>query len=192
MTALVVRKIAWEFDDSVPFMWQPKNPSFGLFCNAFTFIAVPFERYIVSAVRKAQDKLSEDRYRVKHFRATSHHVAALAQAVAETFDRVVPFEDRGASTRELMSKGLMTRELKYRLPWKQGRRDEGPPSIFQDVPSNQLAKMVWRLWLSQTPYHDPADQPLPEWADTWMAEYDRGTDMTRFFGSFGPPDTAEG
>ncbi len=130
-------------------------------------------------------------YRVKHFRATSRHVAALAQAVAETFDRVVPFEDRGASTRELMSKGLMTRELKYRLPWKRGRRDEGPPSIFQDVPSNQLAKMVWRLWLSQTPYHDPADQPLPEWADTWMAEYDRGTDMTRFFGSFGPPDTAE-
>jgi len=311
MTDLVVRKIAWEFDDSVPFMWQPKNPSFGLFCNAFTFIAVPFERYIVSAVREAQDKLSEDPevaseadaflrqeaqhaaahrkhmialtqrypelercyedacsaydklideqsiefhaayianleatftplfkvmldnrdalfgggdrrvaslmmwhfveeiehrssglllsrhinpnpwYRVKHFRATSRHVAALAQAVAETFDRVVPFEDRGASTRELMSKGLMTRELKYRLPWKQGRRDEGPPSIFQDVPSNQLAKMVWRLWLSQTPYHDPADQPLPEWADTWMAEYDRGTDMTRFFGSFGPPDTAE-
>ena len=46
----------------------------------------------------------------------------------------MPFEDRGASTRELMSKGLMTRELKYRLPWKQGRRDEGPPSIFQDVP----------------------------------------------------------
>ena len=30
---------------------------FGLFCNAFTLIAVPFERYIVNAVRKAQDKL---------------------------------------------------------------------------------------------------------------------------------------
>ena len=42
--------------------------------------------------------------------------------------------------------------------------------------------MVWRLWLSQTPYHDPADQPLPDWADTWMREYDRGTDMTAFAG----------
>src|SRR6478609_609452 len=110
MTDLVVRKIAWEFDDSVPFMWQPKNPSFGLFCNAFTFIAVPFERYIVSAVRKAQDKLSEDPEVaseadafLRQEAATSRHVAALAQAVAETFDRVVPFEDRGASTRELMS-----------------------------------------------------------------------------------------
>ena len=45
MTKLVVRKIPWEFDASVPFMWQPVNPNFGLFCNAFTFIAVPFERY---------------------------------------------------------------------------------------------------------------------------------------------------
>ena len=28
MTDLVVRKIAWEFDGSVPFLWQPANPSF--------------------------------------------------------------------------------------------------------------------------------------------------------------------
>ena len=48
MTKLVVRKIPWEFDASVPFMWQPANPNFGLFCNAFTFIAVPFERYIAN------------------------------------------------------------------------------------------------------------------------------------------------
>lgn len=309
MTDLVIRKIPWDFDGSVPFMWQPNNPSFGLFCNAFTFIAVPFERYIVSAVRKAATKLDEDPdvaseaeaflrqeaqhaaahrkhmvalttrypalekcyedacnaydklidqesiefhaayianleatftplfkvmldnrvalfgggdrrvaslmmwhfveeiehrssglmlcrhinpnpwYRVKHFRATSRHVGTLAQAVAETFDKVVPFEDRGASTKELMSKGLMTRELKYRLPGRRRRRGDGPPSIFGDVPSRQLAAMVWRLWLSQTPYHDPADQPLPDWADIWMREYDRGTDMTTFFGA--PPSPSE-
>ena len=90
MTDLVVRKIAWEFDDSVPFMWQPKNPNFGLFCNAFTFIAVPFERYIVSAVRKAQDKLSEDpevaseadaflRQEAQHAAAHRKHMIALTQ-----------------------------------------------------------------------------------------------------------------
>ena len=304
MTDLVVRKIPWEFDATVPFNWQPANPDFGLFCNAFTFIAVPFERYIVSAVRKAAGQAergpagrrggrrvpaaggaarrstsqAHDRawssaipnsssatkmparpttscstssrsnstrptsrtsrrrsrrcsksfwttgthcsaegdrrvaslmmwhfveeiehrssglmlcrhvnpspwYRVKHFGATSRHVGALAQTVAETFDRVIPFEDRGASARELMSSGLMTREFKYRTPGGRRRRGNGPPSIFQAVPTIQLVKMVWRLTLSQTPYHDPADQPLPEWADTWMREYDRGTDMTTFFGS---------
>jgi len=29
MTELVVCKIPWEFDASVPVMWQPRNPSFG-------------------------------------------------------------------------------------------------------------------------------------------------------------------
>jgi len=38
------------------------------------------------------------------------------------------------------------------------------------------------LALSQTPHHDPVEQPLPDWAATWMQEYDRGTDMTSFVG----------
>jgi hypothetical protein len=29
VTDLVVRRITWEFDDSVSFMWQSKNPNFG-------------------------------------------------------------------------------------------------------------------------------------------------------------------
>ena len=52
MTDLVVRKIAWDFDASVPFLWQPANPNFGLFCNFFTFFAVPFEKYIIGSLRQ--------------------------------------------------------------------------------------------------------------------------------------------
>jgi hypothetical protein len=131
VTDLVVRKIPWEFDASVPFMWQPANPHFGLACNAFTFIAVAFERYIVLALRQAQDKLNED-----------PDVAAEAE--------------------------LFLRPL------------------FHAVPTSQLLTTVWRLMLTQTPHYDPADQPLPGWADTWMREYKRGSDMTTFYGT--PPD----
>ena len=72
---------------------------------------------------------------------------------------------------------------------------DGPDTVARPrcstrVPTGHLAKMVWRLALSQTPNHDPADQPLPEWADTWMREYDRGTDMTAFFGA--PPTAGNG
>jgi hypothetical protein len=55
--------------------------------------------------------------------------------------------------------------------------------LFNAVPTRELTKMVWRLALSQAPNHDPGDQPLPEWADTWMTEYARGTDMTTFAAS---------
>jgi hypothetical protein len=55
--------------------------------------------------------------------------------------------------------------------------------LFHAVPTGQMVTMMWRLALSQTPNHDPADQPLPDWADTWMREYDSGTNMTTFFGA---------
>ena len=303
MTNLVVRKIPWEFDANVPFMWQPANPNFGLFCNAFTFIAVPFERYIVNAVRKAQDKLNEDPgvaaeadlflrqeaqhaaahrkhmialvqrypeleqsyedavkayddlidaqpiefhaayianleatftplfkvildnrdslfgggdqrvaslmmwhfveeiehrssglrlcrhinpnpwYRVRHIRATFNHVGKLSQSIAKTFDEIVPFSDRGVSAQQLISNSMLFGEFKYRLPGGSRRkaRRTGPPNLFHAVSTSELVTMVWRLALSQTPHHDPADQPLPEWAETWMREYEQGSDMTTFY-----------
>ena len=91
-----------------------------------------------------------------------------------------------------MSPALLVDEFKFRGPGGTRRRARhgGAPTIFNAVPTSHLAKMVWRLALSQTPNHDPAEQPLPEWADTWMREYDRGTDMTAFFGS--PPTAGNG
>ncbi|BBX16284.1 hypothetical protein CRI77_09095 [Mycolicibacterium duvalii] len=300
MTDLVVRKIRWDFDATVPFLWQPANPNFGMFCNAFTFIAVPFERYLIKALRQAQDEfarspsvaaeadaflrqegqhaaahrkhmaaliarypglerahdeaneafdkligthpvqfhaayianleatftplfkviidnrnslfsgsdprvaalmtwhfveeiehrssglilynhLTSDRwYRVRHIRHTFRHIGDVAAAIARTIDEVVPVDDRLVSAEELMSPALLVNEFKFRGPGRHRRRAgaAGPPSLFASVPSGDLARMVWRLALSQAPYHDPADQPLPGWARTWMSQYDRGQDMT--------------
>ena len=305
MTDLVIRKIPWEFDEHVPFLWQPENPNFGIFCNAFTFIAVPFEKYIINSLRQVQDSLAEDPevaaeaeaflrqeaqhaaahrkhmlalirrypdledahqvavqsyddlidrypveyhaayianleatftplfkvfldnrdtlfaggdrrvaslmvwhfveevehrssglllyqhlvpdpwYRVKHIKATFDHVSAVMADIARAFDRIVPFEDRGASAEQLMSPALLVNEFKFRVPGGRRRRarQAGAPTLFSSVPTGDLAKMAWRLALSKTPNHDPADQPLPDWADTWMREYDRGTDMTVFYGT---------
>ena len=295
-----MRKIRWDFDATVPFLWQPANPNFAMFCNAFTFIAVPFERYLIKALRQAQDEfdrspaiaaeadaflrqegqhaaahrkhmaaliarypgleraydeaneafdelieahpvqfhaayianleatftplfkvildnrnslftdadpcvgalmtwhfveeiehrssglilynhLTSDRwYRVRHISHTFRHIAEVAAAIARTIDEVVPVEDRVVSAEELMSPALLFDEFKFRGPGGRRRRTKssGAPSLFASVPSADLARMAWRLALSQTPYHDPADQPLPEWAQTWMSRYERGVDMT--------------
>lgn len=305
MTDLVVRRIGWEFDASVPFLWQPANPDFSIFCNAFTFIAVPFEKYIIDAVRKAQAQFDSDPviaaeaeaflrqeaqhaaahrkhmlalverypaletcyedavgayrklideypaeyhwayianleatftplfkavldnrdalfgagdrrvaslmmwhfveeiehrssglilyrhlradpwYRIKHIASTFSHVGELAANIARTFDEVIPFEERGASAEELMSIKLLVGEFKYRGPGgaKRRSREGNPVTLFNPVPTGELAAMVWRLVLSQTPHHDPAEQPLPECADEWMRAYDKGTDMTTYFGT---------
>ena len=302
MTDLVIRKIRWDFDATVPFLWQPANPNFGMFCNVFTFIAVPFERYLIKALSQGQARFDESPaiaaeadgflrqeaqhasahrkhmnaliaqypglerayddatrcfddliaehpvafhaayvanleatftqlfkvildnrsslfggseprvaslmawhfveeiehrssglilyrhlspdpwYRVRLVRATFRHIGEVAAAIARTVDEVVPVADRVVSAEQLMSVALLVDEFKYRGPGGRRRsaRRSGPPTIFSAVPTNHLAKMVWRLALSQMPNHDPADQPLPGWANTWMSEYARGTDMTAF------------
>jgi hypothetical protein len=53
MTRLVVRRPPFSIDASVSFQWQPANPSFGLFGNLFTFLAIAFERCIVADTRQA-------------------------------------------------------------------------------------------------------------------------------------------
>jgi predicted metal-dependent hydrolase len=304
VTRLVIRKMPFEFDSTVPFMWQPANPSFAVFCNLFTFIAVPFEKYIISALREAKDRLGEDPsiadeaeaflrqeaqhasahrkhmlalieqypglercydetvasytdlvkahpvefhaayvanleatftplfkvildnrdalfgggdsrvaslmmwhfveeiehrssglilyrhlmpdpwYRVKRVRQTFRHVGSIADNIAKAFDEHVPFEHRRVSAQDVFSSSLLMGELKYRGPGGRRRRSRAgaSTSVFQAVPTRELVTMLWRLLMSQTPNHDPAQQPLPRWADTWMREYERGTDMTTFTG----------
>lgn len=295
MTDLVVRKMSFRFDGTVPFMWQPANPHFAIFCNAFTFIAVPFEKYIIAALRAAQDRLNDDPgigaeadaflrqeaqhaaahrkhmlalieqypgleqcyeqttasfndliaahpvefhaayianleatftpmfkvildhrdslftggdprvaalmmwhfveeiehrssglrlyrhlmpdpwYRVKQVRQTFRHTGFVANTVAKAFDEHIPLRERGTSAERVMADALRS-EFRYRV----GKKTEKP--VFHAVRTADLVRMLWRLALSQTPQHDPADQPLPKWAATWMAEYERGTDMTVFSG----------
>jgi predicted metal-dependent hydrolase len=296
MTTLVVRRPAFAIADDAPFLWQPMNPAFALFCNLFTFVAVPFEKYLVTVMRDAQRRISDPAvadeaeaflrqeaqhanahrrhmsvliqrypglqevhdhacasyddllatrplefhlayianleatftplfklvldnraslfgsgdaaigslmmwhfveeiehrssgltvcnhivsspwYRTRHIKATFDHVGRIAEAIARAFEQHVPAEDRRISTDVLTASfGALTGP---RLPWtKRGYTPPDPPPLFHAVPSRDIARMLFRLALSQLPHHDPADQPLPAWAAHWTAEHDRGVDMT--------------
>lgn len=301
MTNVVIRSIPFKFDASVPFQWQPNNPNFGVFCNSFTFFAVPFERFIVAVVRELRkvvddsevlaeadafvkqeaqhasahrkhmlalieqypglagiddeatamfeelrrreslqyhlayianieatftplmkvfldhrDSLFEggDRrvaslmmwhfveeiehrssalilsraltpspwYRVKHLKPIFEHINRVMMTVVEGFDEHVPLADRGVSARDALTSGLFAGELKRRLPFARNGSTALPPSVFHAVPATTIMSMMWRLVLSQGPRHDPAVQPIPAWADEWMSAYERGSDMTAYFG----------
>ena len=113
MSQLVVRRPDFRIDASVPFQWQPANPSFGLFGNTFTFLAIAFERYIVSATRQAMSRIHDDavaeeaglflRQEAQHARAhRAHAKAMIAQypaldatltAAEAAFDQLLERED---------------------------------------------------------------------------------------------------
>jgi predicted metal-dependent hydrolase len=60
LTRLKIRTLPFHFGDGTPFQWNPANPFFGFAMNSLSFIAPPFERYIVAAVHEAMPRAVDD------------------------------------------------------------------------------------------------------------------------------------
>ena len=114
MTELVIRRIPFKFDETVPFQWNPTNPEFGIMMNSVTIIAIAFEKYIVAAVRQALPLLDDPavaaeadaflRQEAQHARAHRLHIKALiAQypGLQETLDEATASYDRLLETKPL-------------------------------------------------------------------------------------------
>jgi predicted metal-dependent hydrolase len=84
-----VRNIQFRFDDDTPFQWNPANPLFGFAGNILSFVAPPFERYMVAAVRQAMPHIHDPdvaaeadaflRQEALHAREHRRHVVVLTR-----------------------------------------------------------------------------------------------------------------
>jgi hypothetical protein len=45
----------------------------------------------------------------------------------------------------------------------------------------EMATLLYRLARSQRPGHSPAREATPPFADEWLAAYDRGRDVARWY-----------
>ena len=58
MTDLTVRRIKFELDDDIPFLWNPEFPRACLELNGgLTFQGVAFEKYVMWVMRDAIPKI---------------------------------------------------------------------------------------------------------------------------------------
>jgi predicted metal-dependent hydrolase len=114
MTDLQVRKVKFDFDGDVPFLWNPSNPAFSLQLNAVSVIAVCFEKFIVAAVRQALPLISDPevkaegdaflRQEAQHASCHREHLRALVRrypGLQETIDEAVASYDRLTATKSL-------------------------------------------------------------------------------------------
>ncbi|MBE7191690.1 MAG: metal-dependent hydrolase [Gordonia polyisoprenivorans] len=125
--------------------------------------------------------------RSKYAVGTFKHLYEVVVAICEGFDRHVPEEDRGMSCVQTITSDMSGVEMLARMrPKAYARRTDLPAQAFYDVSSKEFVVMILRLIASQAPLHNPKDQPLPEWVDVWMADYERGADMTTYFRSPAP------
>jgi predicted metal-dependent hydrolase len=82
-----VRRLAFSFDETTPLQWNRANPMFGFMMLGLSFIAPPFERYMVTATRMAMPHITDPdvaaeanaflRQEAQHARAHRIHTAAL-------------------------------------------------------------------------------------------------------------------
>lgn len=61
---LTVRKLPFDFTE-IPFLWSPSKPTWSLQMNAFSFIVLGFERYIIKAFTEVESLLSDDKVRAE-------------------------------------------------------------------------------------------------------------------------------
>lgn len=124
ITSLEIRKVRFDFDGEIPFIRNPRNPTFSVFTNAVSIIAIAFEKLIVTATREAIPLITDAeakseaeaflRQEAQHANAHRQHVHALArrhpgleQTLADTvrcFDRLTdsaPLDFRLAYTANL-------------------------------------------------------------------------------------------
>ncbi|ADP80153.1 metal-dependent hydrolase [Pseudofrankia inefficax] len=79
MTDLQVRRIPFDFSQDVSFVWNPANPEFSALMNLTSFMAIAFEKYIVTAVHAAQPRLRGETVKVEadsFLRQEAQHAAA--------------------------------------------------------------------------------------------------------------------
>jgi predicted metal-dependent hydrolase len=114
-------------------------------------------------------------YRLRVLPRVVKHLLGVMAIIADGVNTHVPVEDRCVDARTLLPTFGIAQSLR-------GKRSDVPPA-FAGVPLKEKLVAGARVLLSQTPFHDPAHDPLPEFAGRWFDHYDNGGNVVRWYGS---------
>jgi predicted metal-dependent hydrolase len=116
-------------------------------------------------------------YRIRALPAVVRHLMSVMRIIAEGVNEAVPEADRKVDARTLLPAFGMRQTVKQRF----ARRAASTPNAFATVPRKERLVAAGRVLMSQTPFHDPANDRLPEFADRWFARWKAGGDVTRWY-----------
>lgn len=299
MTDLEIRRVGFDLDGDIPFIWNPRNPMFSVSMNLVSIFAIAFEKFIVASTREAipliddddaeseadaflrqeaqharahrqhlralikrypglqetldeaigcYDQLVEHKplnyrlgytaaleatftpffkllldnegtlfapgdervaslflwhfveevehrssaliiydalvpdpfYRVRQLPSVVAHVLRVAGVISDGFNRHVPVEDRIIDARELLPHNSVIQAVARKLSFTNSGTNVIPAAMAH-IPHRQKLTAGMRIALSQIPFHNPARQPVPAFADQWFARYAAGGDVSRWY-----------
>jgi predicted metal-dependent hydrolase len=120
-------------------------------------------------------------YRIRVLPAVVQHLLSVMTIIADGVNAHVPQADRKVDARTLLPVFRIRQSLRQKL--SSGKRSSTPatPTAFASVPRREILVAAGRVLLSQTPFHDPAHEPLPEFAGRWFERWERGDDVTHWY-----------
>lgn len=122
-------------------------------------------------------------YRLRKFPSVIRHImGTLVPIYVNGMNAHVPEADRMVDLR-VMSTSWRIREQSHSFVNRGRVRSATPPPMIKHVPRNDKRRALRGLVLSQNPYFDPADEVLPTFAERWFTRYERGDDVTHWYGS---------
>jgi hypothetical protein len=119
-------------------------------------------------------------YRLKIARSVFRHVSEVFDGIMRNFEADIPRDELGIDKSALSPAGMWRREILARLPGAPHSRRPNTP-MLGDASGGDIARTLMRLAFSQAPRHDPAHQPLPDFADVWLGRYAQGADVTHWY-----------
>lgn len=302
MTGLEIRRIRFDLDGDVPFVWNADNPAFSTYMNMVSIMAICFEKMLVSAVREAMPHITDTavadeaeaflRQEAQHANVHRQHLRALIrrhpglqetldQAVAsydhltdttplnfrlayvadleatftpffkmlldneatlfrpgdervasllmwhfveevehrssalvvynavvddklyrmrvlprvvrhlmqvstalfDSIDANVPLSERGVDAKDFAPLSGILGKVRDRGSRRHADAVRRVKPALHTVPWRQKFGTAARVLMSQTPLHDPANEPLPTFADRWFQRYNRGDDVCHWYSS---------
>jgi len=123
-------------------------------------------------------------YRIRVLPRVVKHMLGALELIADGVNAHVPFADRQVDARSLLPSYGFQQSLKRLRP--SGRREPKSAPPFAGVPLREKLVAGVRVLMSQTPFHDPARDELPAFADEWFRRWDEGGDVVRWYGEDAP------
>lgn len=132
-------------------------------------------------------------YRLWVARSVFNHAGSVIVRAADSFNKNLPLADRMVDARSMFGGVGWITSLLQRLPLLQklpalqkqpysDGPDYGPVErLYRHVPQREQIAAAYGVARSQIPGHNPAGVKLPPLAIEWLARYDAGHDVTRWY-----------
>lgn len=126
-------------------------------------------------------------YRMRLAPEVFQHGGAVMVKAANSFNRLIPLEERKVDATSIFGSELWKSTLVKQFPFLQKYRlfamsENGPTyRIYSQIPLREQFAVAFGVMCSQIPGHKPAKAKMPALAKEWLARYDAGYDVTRWY-----------